>query len=78
MVNNTRYPELYPHFGNLYQPAFDTTEYVYAAAMGYDANYTMFLRGSIGDQWLDTSNASCTPDFVCCRFDMGICFSADI
>jgi opacity protein-like surface antigen len=67
-------------YGNLvcsgYQPTYNKTEFSYGASLGlrYDVNDSMFLRGLVGDQWIDYSNASGTPDFVNYRFDVGFNF----
>ncbi|HEY5603208.1 MAG TPA: outer membrane beta-barrel protein [Gammaproteobacteria bacterium] len=61
-----------------YQPTYSRTEFTYGAGLGlrFDLGNNVFLRGIIGQQWIDVSNASSTPDFTMYRFDFGFLFGS--
>jgi len=66
-----------PWYGQLcgpYQPTYANSEFTYGAGLGlrYDARNNVFVRGTIGQQWLDISSASGTPDFTMYRIDLGL------
>jgi len=68
-----------PYYGQLcsrYQPTYASTEFTYGTALGlrYDVHDSLFLRGSLGKQWLDISKANGTPDFTTYRFEIGYMF----
>ena len=65
-----------PWFGYIcsgYQPSYASTEFSYGAGLGlrFDVTNNISLRASIGEQWIDISSASGTPDFTNYRFDIG-------
>jgi len=59
-----------------YQPTYSTSEFSYNAALGlrWDVATSIFLRASIGKQWIDFDNTSGTPSFTLGRFDIGFMF----
>ena len=59
-----------------YQPTYGVTEFSYGASLGvrYDVSREVFLRGSIGREWLDNNKATSKPEFDSTRFDIGYLF----
>jgi len=59
-----------------YQPTYSKSEFGYGAALGvrFDVKDNLFLRGIIGEQWVDVNGADSTPSFTNYRFDFGMLF----
>jgi hypothetical protein len=59
-----------------YTPTYAVTKFGYGGALGlrFELNDMLFLRGSVGKQWLDASSASSTPSFTNYRFDLGFMY----
>ncbi len=58
------------------QPTYGSTEFSYGVSLGfrYDVNQSFFMRGSVGNNWVDISNTSSTPDVTFYRYDFGFMF----
>jgi hypothetical protein len=59
-----------------YQPTYTTTEFTYGGSLGlrFDVSNNVFLRGSVGEQWLDVNTGGGTPSFTNYRLDIGFLF----
>ena len=59
-----------------YQPTYAKSEFAYGAALGvrFDLKDNIFLRGIVGEQWVDVNNTNSTPSFTNYRFDFGMLF----
>jgi hypothetical protein len=59
-----------------YQATYATTKFGYGGSLGlrFELNDMLYLRGSVGKQWIDASNASSTPSFTNYRFDLGFMY----
>jgi hypothetical protein len=59
-----------------YQSTYATTKFGYGGSLGlrFELNDMLFLRGSVGKQWIDSSSASGTPSFTNYRFDLGFMY----
>jgi len=59
-----------------YQPTYAKSEFTYGAALGvrFDTSHNVFLRGIVGEQWVDVSGADSTPSFTAYRVDFGMLF----
>jgi len=57
-------------------PTHQDTYFSYNAAVGirWDSKDTWFVRGLVGEQWLDVGGAVGTPSFTQYRFDLGFRF----
>lgn len=57
-------------------PTKTSTSFSYGTMLGlrFDITEDVFLRGSVGKQWIDYDNTTGTPDFTSYRFDIGFMF----
>lgn len=70
------YDPWYGHVCSGYQPTYTSSDFTYGTSLGlrFDVTNEFFIRGSVGKQWIDISNASGTPDFTNYRLGIGTMF----
>jgi hypothetical protein len=66
----------FPYYCYAYTPTKNSTEFTYGALVGlrFEASDSLFFKGSIGNQWIDLSQTTSTPDNIVYRLEIGFMF----
>lgn len=66
----------FPYYCYPYTPTKSTTEFTYGAQIGlrFDVTNQLFFKASAGEQWVDYSGSTSTPESIIYRFEVGAMF----